>query len=60
MITNIKIKNFKSISDLNADINGSVIILKGENGVGKSSFLQAVAMLLTGSKDKSVLTKERI
>lgn len=57
MITNIKIKNFKSISDLNADINGSVIILKGENGVGKSSFLQAVAMLLTGSKDKSVLTK---
>lgn len=57
MITNIKIKNFKSISDLSADINGSVIILKGENGVGKSSFLQAVAMLLTGSKDKSVLTK---
>src|SRR6188768_3139366 len=45
-IINVKIKNFKCIEDLEANIEGKSIMLVGKNGRGKSSFLQAVNLAL--------------
>ena len=44
MISQIHIKNFKSIVDLNLDL-GRVNLFIGENGSGKSNILEAVAFL---------------
>ncbi|MFT3680537.1 MAG: AAA family ATPase [Ferruginibacter sp.] len=51
-IKSIEIKNFKSITSLKYDIppnasRTSWLMLLGENGVGKSSSLQAIALALT-------------
>lgn len=45
-IQRISIKNFKAIKDLEKDLNCDHIILIGENGVGKSSFIQAILSCL--------------
>lgn len=58
----IHIKNFKSIDDLRIDFkeddleNNSWLFLLGENGVGKSSILQAIAIGL--KLDKKVINKD--
>ena len=55
-IESIEIKNFKSIEDLKIKFpvsrskNESWLVLLGENGVGKSSFLQAVTLALMGKE----------
>ena len=45
-IQKIKIKDFKAIKDLEADIKGANIIICGENGVGKSSLMQFIEIAL--------------
>lgn len=42
MITKIKIKNFKSIIDLEIDLNQGKTIFVGQNEAGKSSILEAI------------------
>lgn len=60
----IKIKNFKGISELRIDFredpleNKSWLFLLGENGVGKSSILQAIAIGL--KIDSDLLTEKKI
>lgn len=38
----IEIKNFKGISGLKEDVDGNIIYVKGRNGAGKSSVLEAI------------------
>jgi predicted ATPase len=42
MITNVEIKNFKSIRDQTLENLPPIVGIWGKNGVGKSSFLQAI------------------
>lgn len=57
-IKRIEIRNFRSISDLTLDVmppyeqdyRESWLLLLGDNGVGKSSILQAIALTLAGRK----------
>jgi len=51
MITNISIKNFKSISELNLSL-GDVTLLIGQNRSGKSSVFQAFGLLKQSDQDK--------
>ncbi len=41
-IQTIKISNFKSISDLEADFNGCTALVTGKNNSGKTSFLKGI------------------
>ena len=56
MIERIEIRNFRIIRDLTLDLSTSQsqrapwLMLLGENGTGKSSVLQAVALALAGEK----------
>jgi uncharacterized protein (TIGR02646 family) len=56
IINRIEIKNFKSIKELNIDFpkpHGnyeSWLVIIGENGVGKSSILQAISLALCGDE----------
>ena len=45
-IQKVTIKDFKVIKNLEKEINGANIILLGENGVGKSTFMQAIEIAL--------------
>lgn len=47
-IKTVKISNFKLVKDLEQDFNGKNIMIVGENGIGKSSVLQAIQIALGG------------
>ncbi|SJZ64075.1 Predicted ATP-dependent endonuclease of the OLD family, contains P-loop ATPase and TOPRIM domains [Pilibacter termitis] len=49
MIKKIVIKNYKQFSDFEVDCNPNRNIFIGENGAGKSSLLQAISLVLSGS-----------
>jgi uncharacterized protein (TIGR02646 family) len=61
LIERIEIKNFKIIEKLDISIpvetaeKGSWLVLLGENGTGKSSILQAVALALVGKRHRARL-----
>lgn len=46
----VSLKNFKVLEDFEQDLNGSSILLLGDNGIGKSTVLQGIKIAL-GSKD---------
>lgn len=45
----ISIKNFKAIKDMKLEFNPGVNVLIGDNGTGKSSILEAIAVALSGA-----------
>ena len=49
-IMNVKLKNFKVFEDFEQELNGSSVLLLGDNNIGKSSFMQGIKIAL-GSKD---------
>ena len=49
-IMKVNLKNFKVLEDFEQDLNGSSILLVGDNGIGKSTVLQGIKIAL-GSKD---------
>jgi len=61
MIEGIEIKNFTVVRDLHLDLTssdpnrGSWLTLLGENGTGKSSILQAIALALLGKEYRDSL-----
>lgn len=60
-IRSIEIRNFRAIEHMRLDVargpaEGSWLMLLGENGTGKSSVLQAVALALTENVDHSELS----
>lgn len=56
MITNIKIKNFKSLEDIDVKCS-NLNVLTGLNGMGKSSVIQAL-LLLRQSHEKGMLQND--
>lgn len=54
----IKIKNWKAISEENLTINGNNVYVTGMNGVGKSSFIDAVFKIISGKDLPTKPTKE--
>lgn len=56
IIKKIKLSNFQVIKDLEADFEGNVYFVTGENELGKSTLLNAIVALLTGNRD-NVLKK---
>lgn len=64
-IEKIEIHNFKSIRDMKIDLTLSKssdapwLMLLGENGVGKSSILQAIALTLMGKEQREKIIKKK-
>lgn len=54
-ITHIELQNFKTIKEFVHSFNGGVYLLTGENEVGKSTILNAIATLLTGGRSDNLL-----
>lgn len=50
MIKKIKIRNYKIFESFEIDANIHKNIIVGENGVGKSTLLEAISLVLSGSK----------
>jgi predicted ATP-dependent endonuclease of OLD family len=51
-VQKVHIKHLKCLNDFGADLSGRSVIVAGENGVGKSTFLQAIQIAF-GDKKKS-------
>lgn len=49
-VQKVQIKNFKSIEDLNIDLDGKSVYLVGRNRSGKSSLIQAIFSALSGKE----------
>jgi predicted ATP-dependent endonuclease of OLD family len=49
-IMKVHLKNFKVFEEIEKELNGSSVLLVGDNSVGKSSLMQAIKIAL-GSKD---------
>jgi len=47
-IKNISIRAFRGIPDLEIEIDGKSLLLRGENGTGKSSIVDAIEFFFTG------------
>ncbi len=52
VITKILLQNFKRFACLEVDFNSQLNILIGDNEAGKSSILQAIDIVLSGSRNK--------
>ena len=50
-VIKVKIQDYKVIKNLEKEINGNNILLLGDNGVGKSSFIQFIEIALGRTKD---------
>ena len=48
MIKSVKIENYKSIQELEVDV-GRFNVIIGENGAGKSNFLEGIAIFSAGT-----------
>lgn len=67
-IKSIKIRNYKSINNLTITLenneiskfNSSCLCIIGENGVGKSSILEAIALTLSSTNDRTKYIKKSL
>jgi len=46
-IENLVLSNYRGVQDLNLDLNGTMNVFLGTNGAGKSTILDAVAIMLS-------------
>lgn len=51
IIKKLELVNFQVISKFNADFEGNVYFITGDNELGKSTVLKAIGALLTGARD---------
>lgn len=51
-ITKLKLKNFKRFCSFEVDFNDNINILVGDNESGKSSLIEAINLVLSGSRNK--------
>ncbi|MFZ5819549.1 MAG: DNA repair protein RecN [Chloroflexota bacterium] len=58
MLTELRIRNFAIIDQLELQLGPGLIILTGETGAGKSIILDAVVMLIGGRAEASVIRAE--
>lgn len=47
-VESIEIKNFKAIAEENLTLNGNNVYVLGQNGVGKTSFIDAIFKIISG------------
>ena len=45
-VQQVKIKEFKALKDINVEVNGHHLLVMGDNGVGKSSFIQLLEIAM--------------
>lgn len=57
-VESVEVKNFKAIAHEKIDIKGSNVYVLGKNGVGKSSFLDAIFRIINGGDMPAKLVKE--
>jgi len=50
-IKKLELLNFQVIKELNADFEGNVYFVTGDNELGKSTILKAIGIMLTGERD---------
>lgn len=48
MINNIKLINFRKFKNIELDIDKSIVVLHGDNAVGKSTILEAIYLITNG------------
>ena len=51
-ITKLKLKNFKRFDSFAVDFDDNINILVGDNESGKSSLIEAISLVLSGSRSK--------
>lgn len=51
IIKKLELSNFQVIKKFNADFDGNVYFITGDNELGKSTLLKAIGALLTGNRD---------
>jgi predicted ATP-dependent endonuclease of OLD family len=54
-IKSLQLSNFQTVRDFDADFEGGVYFITGDNELGKSTILKAIGVMLTGERD-AVLT----
>lgn len=59
-IDHVEIKNFKSIEGISLPVKPEWLMLLGENGAGKSSVLQAIALCIAGANHFSHLVNDEL
>ena len=52
IIKKLELQNFQVIKEFNADFEGNVYFITGDNELGKSTLLKAIGALLTGKRDE--------
>lgn len=55
-VKQLSLSNFQNIAKFEATFNGNIYLITGENEIGKSTFLKAIAILLTGNRDEVLAT----
>jgi DNA repair exonuclease SbcCD ATPase subunit len=51
IVKKLELVNFQVIKEFNADFDGNVYFITGDNELGKSTVLKAIGALLTGNRD---------
>lgn len=51
IVKKLELVNFQIIKEFNADFDGNVYFITGDNELGKSTVLKAIGALLTGNRD---------
>lgn len=51
IIKKLELSNFQVIKEFNADFEGNVYFITGDNELGKTTLLKAIGALLTGNRD---------
>ena len=51
IVKKLELVNFQVIKEFNADFDGNVYFITGDNELGKSTILKAIGALLTGNRD---------
>ena len=58
MIKSIEINNFRGFRRLVAKDSAPINVIVGENGAGKTAFLEAIFLTLSGGTEKGVLLRQ--
>lgn len=59
IVKKLELVNFQVIKEFNADFDGNVYFITGDNELGKSTLLKAIGALLTGSRDNVLSRGEK-
>ena len=57
-VTELEIKNFKTLKEFSGEFTKGVYLITGENEVGKTTLLKAITILLTGDRSDNLLSKD--